>query len=1169
MAHKVRASEPKNIFAGGREQLLHYAVALLSVALALGTTLLLNQYLTPTPAALFFAAVMVSAWYGGLGPGLLATVLSTLAINYFFFKPFYSHNITNLSRLVPLLIFMLAAGLISSLNESRRTAQQKAEASLKSLRESEARFGRLTESNIIGVIVADLNGLIIEANDAFLQMLNYTSEDLRSGRIRWDEITPPEYIEVSEQAIEELRITGSCKPFEQEYIRKNGSQVPVLIGFVKQGDRTIIGFVLDLSQRQAALRDRKQAEVAQSILQMLLEHVPEGITIAGGPPDFRIIANSKLAQELLGRPGESLVGMTSSDYVQSYGVFLADGVTRPSPEQLPLYRATRNGETIRDEECIIERPDGTRITASANVVPIRDSQGQIIGAINCWRDITKRKQMEEALRQRETELRLITDTLPALITFVDSEQRYRFNNRTYQEWFGHSAAEVYGKHLWEVVGESAYQVLRPYVEQVLAGEQVTFESQVLYQDGGTRYINAIYVPQFNKEGIVEGYAALVTDISEQQASLRERQQAEEALRESNERLNFALQTAELGDWDLDLRNQTVRRSVRHDQIFGYESLLPEWTYDIFLEHVLPEDRPLVDAKFRTALINQNIWDFECRIRRVDGELRWIWARGHIYHNAQGEAVRMLGLVADISKQQAALRERKLAEAVLRESEARFRQMADTAPVLIWMSGTDKLCNYFNKPWLDFAGRTLEQEMGNGWAEGIHPDDFQRCLNTYINAFDARQKFNIEYRLRHNDGEYRWVFDTGVPRFAPTGEFLGYIGSCVDIHDRNLAQETLRDSEERYRILTEVSPQAIWMGDSKSGITYCNQYWFNYSGLTMEQTAGYGWIDIIHPDDRERVFKTSMEAVANATNYEAEIRFRRISDGSYRWHLVRGLPFRDAAGQIIKWVGVASDIHDRKVAEAALQQLNEMLEQRIQERTAQLEAANKELESFSYSVSHDLRSPLRHIAGFIELLQKRHSSTSTLDETSQRYLRIIAETSKQAGILIDELLTFSRMGRTEMRYININIEQLVEEIKRDLQIQIPGRTINWHIELLPEVQGDPSMLRLVLRNLIDNAVKYSQTRNPTEITVGSTDNENEVVFFVQDNGVGFNMQYVHKLFGVFQRLHSDPQFEGTGVGLANVQRIIHRHNGRVWADSVVDNGATFYFSLPKLSKKEGE
>jgi PAS domain S-box-containing protein len=914
MAHRVRTSERKDIFAGSkkksvmiREQLLDYGIAFLCVASALGGTLLLYQYLTPMPAALFFAAVMVSAWYGGLGPGLLATALSTLAVNYFLFQPIYPQNTTNPNVLVPLIVFMLTAGLISSLNESRRIAQRKAEESLKSLRESEARFGRLTESNIIGVIVANLNGLIIEANDAFLQMLNYTREDLRSNRIRWGEITPPQYIEVSEQSIQELRMTGSCKPFEQEYIRKDGSQVPVLIGFVQQGDRTIIGFVLNLSERQAAQRDRKQAEAeaerrtrqaeeAQSILQMLLEHVPEGITITGGPPNFPIIANSKLAQELLGKPGESLVGMTSSDYAQSYGLFLADGVTRLTPEQLPLYRATRHGETIRDEECIIERPDGTRITASANVVPIRDFQDRIIGAINCWRDITNRKRIEEALRQRETELRLITDTLPVLISFVDSKQRYRFNNRAYEEWFGHSTAEIYGKHLWDVMGESAYEVVRPYVEQVLAGKQLTFEGEIPYKDGGIRYINAIYVPQLNKQGTVEGYVVLVTDISEQQAALRDRNLAEEALRQSNEQLNFALQTAGLADWDLDLRNQTANRSLRHDQIFGYESLLPEWTYNMFLEHVIAEDRPLVDAKFRTALINQEIWDFECRICRADGELRWIWARGHIYHNSEGEAVQMLGLIADIS-------DRKLTEAALRESEARFRQMADTAPVLVWMSGTDKLCNYLNKPWLDFTGRTLEQEMGNGWIEGVHPDDSQYCLDTYINAFDARQTFKMEYRLRRFDGEYRWVFDTGVPRFASTGEFLGYIGSCVDIHDR-------------------------------------------------------------------------------------------------------------------------------KVAETALQQINEKLEQRVQERTIELEIANKELESFSYSVSHDLRSPFRHIAGFVELLQKRHSST-TLDETSQRYLRIIAETAKQAGILIDELLTFSRMGRTEMRYINLNMEELVQEVKRDL------------------------------------------------------------------------------------------------------------------------------------------
>ena len=497
--------------------------------------------------------------------------------------------------------------------------------------------------------------------------------------------------------------------------------------------------------------------------------------------------------------------------------------------------------------------------------------------------------------------------------------------------------------------------------------------------------------------------------------------------------------------------------------------------------------------------------------------------------------------------------RRGAEDALRRSQEKYRKLIDAAPDAIFVWDAHGKCVLANTSAAKLRGCREDEMIGFSIVDTYAPAE----RDLIAERFDRAKKEGVlrfERRfLRKNDE----VVPVEVS-LSTAGEDQ-YQAVVRDISDRKQAEKKLRKQAE----LLSLAHDAIIVRDPESRIMFWNR--------GAERT--YGW--------------TAAEALGHVTHELLQTRFPipletidAVLQGQGQWegelrHITRdGTPIvvtsrqslrRDEHGAPAATLEINRDVTDRKQAEEQIRKMNEELEQRVIERTRELQAVNNELEAFAYSISHDLRAPVRHIAGFTELLQKH--SGPVLDDKSRHHVDMILDSANRMGSLVDDLLAFSRIGRTETRKCTVDLAQVVKSIVGEFAPDTLGRNITWHVGDLPKCYGDPAMLRLVFTNLISNALKFTRTRDQAEIDIGSLNHKpDEIVIFVKDNGVGFDMKYNDKLFGVFQRLHSQEAFEGTGIGLATVQRIVHRHGGTVWPESSVDHGATFYVALPKLEKE---
>ncbi|MBE9224605.1 PAS domain S-box protein [Phormidium sp. LEGE 05292] len=908
----------------------------------------------------------------------------------------------------------------------------------------------------------------------------------------------------------------------------------------------------DITERQAALHDRQQAEAAlqasEEQLRLTLEFAQIG-NWAWYILENRVTWNSKIFQ---------LLGLDPNTVEASHNAW-RDRIHPDDLEQVEaaIYQALLN-HTDYEAEYRVIYPDGSIHWLMGKGRGIYDRTGQPVRMLGVIIDITERQaalhqrqQAEAALQASEEQLRLTLE-----FTQIGSWDWHIQENRII---WNHNHFQLLG--LDPKTAEVNYEIWRDRIHpDDIEGVEATIrhalltridydtEYRVVYPNGSIHWRMAKGRAIYDRSGQPVRMLGVIIDIND-------RKQAEEALQASEEQLRLTLEFTQIGSWDWHIQENLIIWNHNHFRLLGLDPKTAEVNYEIWRDCIHPDDIEGVEATIRHALLTRIDYDTEYRVVYPNGSIHWRMAKGRAIYDRSGQPVRMLGVIIDIN-------DRKQAEIDLRESEERLRLALQATNQGFYDLNVQTGDAIVSAEYTRILGYELEelQETNAKWRERLHPEERETVYQVYADYIAGkRDEYRVECRQKTKTGEWKWILSVGkVVEWDKSGKPIRILGTHTDISDRKQTEAALLASEKQLRSILENMPVMLDAVDADGNIIVWNQ--------ECERVTGYSAEEIMHnpqaweklypePIYREKMLTQWLTIGHNYRNWEWNLLSKNGEIKTIAWSNIS--EFFPVPGWTAWGVGI--DISERKKAEIKIIQLNQTLEQRVKERTAELAAANQELEAFSYSVSHDLRAPLRGIDGFSKVLLERYANQ--LDEQGKHYLDRIRAGTQRMGELIEDMLMLSRVTRADMKRVPVNLSALAQEISENLSESQPQRSVQWNIAPEITVLGDAALLRIVLENLLSNAWKFTSNCTQTQIEFGTTlISDNTPAYFIRDNGVGFDMTYVHKLFIAFQRLHSTNDFPGTGVGLAIVQRIIHRHGGKVWAEGIINQGAIFYFSL---------
>ena len=964
-----------------------------------------------------------------------------------------------------------------------------------------------------GIAIDDPNtNRIVACNPAFAKMHKSRVEEIAGSAIL--SLYAPSGHEHVRRQVQRADQIGHAS-FEARMIRKDRSTFPVQMDLVSVFGED--GEVLHRVATSQDISERKQAEEKILFQARLLAQVNDAVIASD--ENFVLTAWNPAAERIYGWKAEEVIGRKAEEVLKTEFF----GKVRSETVQELKEKGKLSTEVNQ------ARKDGSRVQMEVRTVALRDDHGDITGYVSVNRDITKRKQIEEEIKS----MARFPAENPNPVLRATHEGKMVYANvasaSLLKDW-GIKVGDYLPDPWIKLIGE---------LSQTGSGKTIDVKC------GETTYsIMIVYSPNAN-------------DVNIYGRDITERKRAEEALR------RFELISQHSRDIILFMGykdGRILEANAAALQAYGYsrDELLALTIQDLRA----PDTYNLTANQMAQADAGGIL--FETVHRRKDG------STFPVEVSSQGATIggvrTLISIIRDIT-------ERRHSQEALRLKDQLLHLTSEMAKVGGWefdpKTGKGR--------WTDEVARIhdLDPEQETNVEIGLSfyvGESRARVEQAVKDAIELAKPYDLELEMDTAKGTHKWVRTIALP-IVQDGEVVKVQGIFQDITERKEIEKALQAAhdelelkvQERTAALSEANallqalmdnmPDHIYFKDRQSRFIRNSRSQAKLLGLN-DPAEAVGKTDFDFFPHAARAYAEEQEVMRSGKPLLDEEEWVVWPDGRETWVSTTKLPFRNSKGETIGIFGISHDITERKRNEQAIRQLNADLEKQAE----LLQAANKELEAFSYSVSHDLRAPLRAIDGYTRILVEDYESL--LDDEGKRVCGVISREARRMGQLIDDLLAFSRLGRKEMYTSKLDMKALVISVLNDILKEEDRQRIHFKIARLASIRADSSLMRQVWVNLLSNAIKFTSKKERAVIEVGCKSTRDEHIYFVRDNGAGFDMEYANKLFGVFQRLHSESEFEGTGVGLAIVQRVIRRHGGRVWAEGEVENGATFYFSLPR-------